>query len=298
MTQVQSPMAEAIEGFLVSCKVERGLADNSLLAYGRDLADLKVFLEGRGITDPERISVEELRAWLLELLERGLGARSVARRRVAARQLFKFLLSEDLIEADPTELLDGPSIGRPLPKTLSERDVEALLRAPDRATVHGLRDAAMLELLYATGLRVSELVGLRMEHLHDGWLIVRGKGGKERLVPYGDAAGASLRAWLVRKDPAEPVIFPSERGGAMTRQNFWERITRYARAAGIRGSVSPHVVRHAFATHLVSHGADLRAVQLMLGHADIGTTEIYTHVARERLRAVHAAAHPRGIQVT
>jgi integrase/recombinase XerD len=284
----------AIEAFLAHCRVERGLAENSLLAYQRDLVDLADFLTRKLVQSPEAARPEHLSLWMVELADRGLSTASVARRRVAARQLFQFLLDDELIDQNPTARLLGPSRGRPLPKTLSESDVDALLAAPDRDTAIGLRDAAMLELLYATGLRVSELVSLRREQLRDGWLEVRGKGGKERIVPYGDQAGAVLHAWLSLTEADEAHLFPTDRGGPMTRQNFWGRITTYARAAGIRSTVSPHVIRHAFATHLVTHGADLRAVQMMLGHSDISTTEIYTHVANERLRQVHAATHPRG----
>lgn len=292
----------AVEGFLAWCRVEKGLARNTLLAYARDLDGLRAFLGARGVRDPEQVERVHLADWMVALADQGLSPRSVARQRVAARQLFRYLFEEGIIEENPTDLLDGPRAGRHLPETLSEASVDALLAAPDRSTPIGLRDAAMLELLYATGLRVSELVGLRVHNLKDGWLVVRGKGGKERIVPYGDQAGATLGAWLrSREDLAvpgamagDPWLFPARRGRPMTRQNFWERISAYARAAGIPGAVYPHRLRHAFATHLLAHGADLRALQLMLGHADISTTEIYTHVATERLRRMHEAAHPRG----
>jgi integrase/recombinase XerD len=210
------------------------------------------------------------------------------------RQLFSFLLTEGLIVLNPSELIRAPRVSRKLPSTLSEREVDSILDAPDRSTPLGLRDAAMLELLYATGLRVTELVKLDRSQWHDGWIIVTGKGGKDRLVPYGDKAGAMVNQYLQSRSDMFPPMFLSNRGSAMSRQNFWTRIKHYAKIAGVRRHVSPHTMRHAFATHLLTHGADLRAVQAMLGHADITTTEIYTHVARERLRHLHESHHPRG----
>ena len=285
----------AVEGFLAHCRVERGLSNNTLEAYHRDLSDLVGWLERQGHSAPASVDRDLLRGWLDDLPIRGLSAGTVARRRVAMRQLFRFLVTEGILEDDPTALIRGPRAPRKLPGTLNRADVEALLAAPDQATAIGLRDAAMLELLYATGLRVSELVGLRHESWHDGWLVVRGKGGKDRLVPYGDRAGALVQAHLSLQQRGGPWLFLTSRGRPMTRQNFWERVKLYAKQAGIRTRVSPHTLRHAFATHLLEHGADLRAVQAMLGHADISTTEIYTHVARARLQKLHAEFHPRGV---
>jgi len=287
-------MESAVDGFLSWCRAERGLAENTMDAYSRDLQRLRVFLHSRGVGTAAAVSQQDLSAWLLDLHEAGLSATSIARHRVAMRQLFRFLVDEGILKANPSELIRAPRAPRKLPGTLNQDEVAALLAAPDRTSVMGLRDAAMLELLYATGLRVSELVSLRREHWRDGWLVVTGKGGKERLVPYGDQAGATVAAYLRTRHDLEPGIFLSNRGKPMTRQNFWTRLKRYVRAAGIQRNVSPHTLRHAFATHLLAHGADLRAVQAMLGHADISTTEIYTHVARERLRALHEAHHPRG----
>ena len=232
--------------------------------------------------------------WLFDLHARGLAASSIARHRVAMRQLFQFLQDERVIPDNPSTLIAAPRIARKLPGTIHEGDVARIIAAPNRATMIGLRDAAMLELLYATGLRVSELVGLRRDQWHDGWIVVAGKGGKERLIPYGDQAQATVNAYLSRRSDTFAPMFITTRGAAMTRQNFWMRLRQYVRAAGVRGKVSPHTLRHAFATHLLAHGADLRAVQAMLGHADISTTEIYTHVAKERLRALHETHHPRG----
>ncbi len=295
----ETAIDHAIEGFLATCRVERNLADNTLEAYHCDLSDLSRFLYEQGRRGPAEVQATDLAAWMVSLADRGLSASSRARNRVSMRRLFRFLLQENRIEADPSAGIEAPRSRRPLPVVLSMAQVEALLEAPDRTGWYGARDAAMIELLYATGLRVSELVGLPWTAVHDGWLIVRGKGGKERLVPFGDRAAVALNHWQqAREDKASPWVFVNNRGQPMTRQNFWERLGQYARQAGVRGKVSPHVLRHAFATHLLSHGADLRAVQAMLGHADISTTEIYTHIANERLRAVHEAHHPRGGSAT
>ena len=287
-------MDAAIDGFLSWCRAERGLAENTLEGYSRDLGRLESFLVQRGVKDPQSVKQSDLSEWIVDLHQAGLAATSIARHRVAMRQLFKFLLNEGLIDSNPSELIHAPRTARKLPSTLSEREVEAILAAPDRGTPLGLRDAAMLELLYATGLRVTELVKLKRSQWHDGWLIVTGKGGKDRLVPYGDQAGNVCNQYLQTRSDAELFMFLSKRGSAMTRQNFWYRIKQYAKAAGVRRTVSPHTMRHAFATHLLTHGADLRAVQAMLGHSDISTTEIYTHVAKERLRHLHESHHPRG----
>lgn len=284
----------ALDHYLWMCRVERNLTENTLQAYGRDLSDLVAFLGRRGVESPQGVDAALLADWMVALANRGLKPRTVARYRVSARQFFRFLLDEHILAENPASRLGAPRVGRRLPATLSEPQVEALLAAPDRDTPLGRRDGAMIELLYATGMRVTELVTLRRAALHDGWLVVRGKGGKDRLVPFGDAAGRAVDAYLGRRADDAPWVFLSSRGGPMTRQNFWDRLRRYAALAGIRGKVSPHVLRHAFATHLVQHGADLRAVQAMLGHADLSTTEIYTHVAQERLRQVHGAHHPRG----
>lgn len=285
---------DALEHYLWVCRVERNLAENTVQAYGRDLSSLSAFLVRAGVVDPQSVEPSMLSDWIVSLSDRGLKSRTIARYRVSARQFFRFLVDEQILADSPAERLDAPRVGRRLPSTLSERQVEALIAAPDRSTPLGKRDAAMIELLYATGLRVTELVTLRLAARHDGWLVVRGKGGKDRLVPYGDTAGHALDVYLRTREDEAPWMFITNRGKPMTRQNFWERLRRYAGLAGVRGKVSPHVLRHAFATHLVQHGADLRAIQAMLGHADLSTTEIYTHVAQERLRRMHGAHHPRG----
>ena len=287
-------MEAEIDGFLAWCRAERGLSENTMDAYSRDLLRLREYLCKRQINEPSAVTSGHLSDWLLALHERGLAAPSIARHRVAMRQLFQFLVDEGILSQNPSELISAPRIPRKLPGTITEDDVAKILRAPNRATLIGLRDGAMLELLYATGLRVSELVSLRRDQWHDGWIVVTGKGGKDRLIPYGDQAQSSVNLYLQTRQDALSPMFLTGRGSAMTRQNFWMRLRRYVQAAGVRGKVSPHTLRHAFATHLLTHGADLRAVQAMLGHADISTTEIYTHVARERLRALHEAHHPRG----
>jgi integrase/recombinase XerD len=218
------------------------------------------------------------------------------------RQWFRFLTEERLLATDPAGLVEGPKLGRSLPRVLSLDEVDRLLAAPDEATAIGLRDATMLVLLYATGLRVSELVKLPLSgvYLEQGYILVRGKGGKERVVPMGERAAERIRHYVagVRKENDRSgrarALFLARHGGAMSRQAFWKRLKRYALVAGIEREVSPHKLRHSFATHLLEHGADLRAVQAMLGHADISTTQIYTFVAQERLKGIHAGAHPRG----
>lgn len=295
-------MDEAIEGFIYYLKVERGRSTNTLQAYRHDLRRLAAWLEERGVRSPAEVTHALLADHLVALDREGLGLRSIARARTSVRQLFVFLVKEGHLEADPTALLDAPRFPSPLPVVLTGAQVEALLAAPDPDSTLGLRDAAMIETLYATGLRVSELVGLPLAalDLRIGLVKVRGKGDKERLVPVGGRATELLARYLERSRPLlDPdghaaTVFVNRRGRPMTRQNFWQRLNGWARRAGIRGKVSPHVLRHSFATHLLENGADLRALQAMLGHADISTTQIYTHVTRARLRALHERHHPRG----
>ncbi|MEC7242696.1 MAG: site-specific tyrosine recombinase XerD [Myxococcota bacterium] len=295
-------MDAAIEGYLAWARVERGLSDNTLSNYARDLELLRGWLEGKGVMDPSEVSRPLLSEYMGWLLDTGRSMRTIARHRAAYRQLFKFLVLERVLESDPSLLVEAPRPTSSLPSVLSEQEVDQLLAMPDPATPIGQRDQAMLETLYATGVRVSELVALKRQNLHldSGYITVRGKGNKERLVPIGDRAGALISAWILghrsELDPGgtSPWVFVSPKGGPLSRGAFWYRIKHYARLADIRKPVSPHKLRHSFATHLLSHGADLRAVQMMLGHADISTTQIYTHVARERLKALHQAHHPRG----
>jgi integrase/recombinase XerD len=290
-----------IQQFLDHLRVERELTPATVEAYGRDLAGFAHFAAGRTISRADTVGPIDVLDFLVHLNERKLAARSQARRLVALRQLFRFLKGERLVTVDPTEDIDLPRFGRKLPDYLTIDEVDRLLVAPDRRTARGLRDAAMIELLYATGLRVSELVKLRLRDLNfdAGYLMATGKGRKERLVPVGEAALQAVRAYVeggrsgFAGTRAIDTLFLTHHGRAMTRQGFWKLLGRYARAAGIRKPISPHKLRHSFATHLVERGADLRAVQAMLGHSDIGTTEIYTHVSRGHLRSVYDRFHPR-----
>jgi integrase/recombinase XerD len=288
---------EAVVAYLTWVRVERGLGANSVSAYRRDLQDFERRLEPGA---PDQIGLEDVLRWLALRTADGIGARSQARGLVALRGLFRHLADEHGLLTDPTALVEMPRIGRLLPKTLSLDEVEALLAAPDRSDPVGLRDAAMLEVLYATGLRVSELVGLRVDqvHLEAGFVRVLGKGRKERIVPLGDVAREAVERYLstARRAPrrATEALFISRLDRGLTRQGFFKILRAVALKAGIARSVSPHQLRHAFATHLLERGADLRSLQLMLGHADIGTTEIYTHLSRARLSRIHAEHHPRG----
>ena len=291
--------AETIEAFLDALWMERGLSENTLKAYRADLTHFARFAGARrlGLLDVERADVLD---YLVSMIE--ASPRTTARRLSALRRFYSHHARRGTIGRDPMDRIDAPRLGRPLPESLTEREVESLLAAPDVSTALGFRDRTMLEVLYATGLRVSELVELRTSSvsMRQGLVRVVGKGDRERLVPLGEEA----LDWLdrfVRAPRAEildgrvtEAVFPSRRGGAMTRQAFWTLIKRHAARAGIARAVTPHTVRHAFATHLLNHGADLRVIQLLLGHRDISTTQIYTHVARERLRSLHAEHHPRG----
>lgn len=288
-----------LDRFLSFLSVEKGLSRNTLQSYERDLRKYFAFLNGRRTDHP---GLQDVRDFLAHLSAAGMSSPTIARCLAAVRGFHKFLMTDGLAETDPTITVESPRGWKRLPKTLSSNEVEALLEQPDRSTLLGLRDKAMMELLYATGLRVSELVGLRMGdvNLERGYLTVVGKGSKERAVPLGEVAASHLQRYLASarglllKGADSDALFLSSRRRGMTRQMFWERIKRHVRSAGITLKVSPHTLRHSFATHLLDNGADLRAVQAMLGHADISTTQIYTHVSRERLRQVHEKYHPRG----
>ena len=289
-----------IAEYLDHLRVERGLAENSLVAYGHDLARLGAFARARRRTILD-LRQRDLTDFIGTLRERGLSARSAARAVHAARGMYRFAVREDRLAADPMENLKAPRSVPPLPRYLTSAQVDALLAAPDVATPLGIRDRAVLEVLYATGLRVSELIGLRPGDvdLEVGVLTCFGKGRKERLVPLGRTARKWVRRYLdevraVRgKGPPGPELFLSNRGGRLSRMGLWGLVRRHAVAAGVERTLTPHVLRHSFATHLLERGADLRALQAMLGHADISTTQIYTHVTRERLRKVYDQFHPR-----
>ena len=300
MKALSIPDTALLDRFGDALWLNDGLARNSIAAYRRDLAQFAVWLgEGR-LPVAQKSDLQRYLAW--QVGEKRAQPRSTGRLVSSLRRFYQYCVREGMREDDPSVELDSPKLPRSLPKSLSEADVEALLAAPDETATLGLRDRAMLETLYASGLRVSELVGLKtiQVSLDMGVVRILGKGAKERLTPLGEVASdwlqryqSTARAELLagRKSDA---MFVTARGGAMTRQAFWSLIKRYALKAGIATPVSPHTLRHAFATHLINHGADLRVVQLLLGHADISTTQIYTHVARERLKALHQKHHPRG----
>jgi integrase/recombinase XerD len=298
---VASPLDAALDVFLVHVRVEKGLAANSVEAYARDLRRYVDDLARQGVADWRDARREHLLAHLDHLVLRGISARSQARALSAIRAFHRLLAAEGLADDDPTEDVDGPRPGRRLPQLLTREEVERLLAAPSPRTAAGARDKAMLELLYATGLRVSELVGLSVNdvHLETRMLLARGKGSKERIVPMGAPAAAALGAYLAAARPrllrgrASKDLFVTPRGARMTRQGFWKLLGRHARAAGIARRISPHKLRHSFATHLLAGGADLRAVQEMLGHADVATTQIYTHVERSQVQRVYRKHHPR-----
>ena len=297
------PPSEAlINQYLDACWLEKGLSNNTLDSYRRDLTAFASWLATeRQITllDCTDLDINTYLAWRYQ---QKFNARSTARFLSAIRGLFQYLVRENRLAVDPSTRIDMPKLGKPLPKSLSEHDVERLLAAPDLDDPLGLRDKAMLELLYACGLRVSELVGVTTHdiNLRQGVVRLMGKGSKERLVPMGEEAMSWLQKYIKEARPQllkladDPVLFPSNRGEQMTRQTFWHRIKHHVRVAGITANVSPHTLRHAFATHLLNHGADLRVVQLLLGHSDLSTTQIYTHVARHRLQELHRQHHPRG----
>jgi len=288
-----------IEAYIDAAWMERGLSENTLAAYRTDLKRFAVWLDARGarLLDAKRADVLEFLASMV-----AAPPRTIARRLSSLRRFYVYQCRERVVAEDPCARVDAPKLGRPLPETLTEAEVESLLGAPDTAGVFGLRDRSMLEVLYATGLRVSELISLTTTQVNrqQGVVRVSGKGNKERLVPLGEEALAWLERYVggARAEILGPrqsdALFPSRAGRAMSRQAFWQNIKRYARKAGIGKKLSPHTLRHAFATHLLNHGADLRVVQMLLGHSDISTTQIYTHVARERLKDLHQRHHPRG----
>lgn len=292
----------AIESFLDNLWMERGLSDNTLSAYRTDLQGLAVWLadkQGMSLLEADR---QHLLAYLSNRVQQGARPRTTARLISSMKRFYQYWVREKRLVHDPSDKIEAPKLGRSLPNSLTEAEVEALLSAPDLKEPLGIRDRAMLELMYATGVRVSELVSLKLTEVNQRQGVLRtcGKGSKERLVPMGEEAAN----WLTRyqeevrpdllKGMAHEALFVTRRREAMTRQAFWYLIKRYAKHAGIHKPLSPHTIRHCFATHLLNHGADLRAVQMLLGHSDLSTTQIYTHVAQERLKNIHAQHHPRG----
>lgn len=292
-------MDRYLDLFLNYLLVEKGAAANTVAAYSRDLNRYLLFL---GEREPDGIRPSDVTGFLAKLKGDGIAPRSRARALSALRMLHRFLLREGYCELNPTAIVEAPKGVRKLPMVLSAREVEALLKSPLDTGAQEVRDKAMLELLYATGLRVSELVGLKLSevNLSAGYLMTIGKGDKERLVPMGASACHATGEYLrqargeLLKEKASPLLFLSRLGGGMSRQAFWNIIKKRALQAGVRSGISPHTLRHSFATHLLENGADLRSVQIMLGHADLSSTQIYTHVTRERLKKLHADFHPRG----
>ncbi|OAH96626.1 site-specific tyrosine recombinase XerD [Methylomonas methanica] len=291
--------AQTIESFLNALWLEFGLSDNTLSAYGSDLKLFAKWLKDKDITAVDEITIK---SFLANRQQQGITSRSSARIVSCLRRFYGYLLREGKISIDPTQLIDAPQLGRTLPDSLSETDVELLLNAPEITDKLGFRDRTMLEMLYATGLRVSELVELKFGQINfrQGCVRIVGKGDKERLVPVGEEAMDWTERYLSTARQAilgnrqSDYLFVTNRGTSMTRQAFWHIIKRYAALAGIDKHLSPHTLRHAFATHLLNHGADLRVVQLLLGHSDLSTTQIYTHIAQQRLKALHTQHHPRG----
>ena len=302
LSKISTEDRDAIQHFCDMLWMENGLSKNTLSSYMSDLSGLALWLKGR--TDDYLLgaSREDLLAYLSNRVSKGASPRTTARLLSTIRRFYQYQVREKQVQQDPSALIDAPKLGRPLPKILTEQEVESLLQAPNQDTLEGYRDRVMLEVLYATGLRVSELVGLEVSqvNLRQGVVRITGKGNKERLVPLGEEAQEWLQLYMntqrneLLKGKLTDALFPSRRGNALTRQAFWYALKRYASIAEIKTTLSPHVLRHAFASHLLNHGADLRVVQLLLGHSDLSTTQIYTHVARERLKELHQQHHPRG----
>ncbi len=294
------PLIPEVQSFLDFARVEKGLAANSIASYRRDLTEFSTFLQRRG-KHPDSVQRDDIRQFLKELYERQLGARSVARHLVSLRNLFRFLVREGRAANDPTAEVEAPRLDHSLPRYLTADEVDKLLAQPDVSTPLGLRDKAMLELLYATGMRVSELVNSATADFDFELGLVRctGKGSKERLIPVGKSALRAVETYLAsaraalagKRNPS--WLFLNRRGGRLSRVGFWKILAAYGRHAGIDTGLTPHLVRHSFATHLLERGADLRSIQLMLGHSDIPTTQIYTHVLKERLKQVYQTHHPR-----
>jgi len=290
-----------LQPFLDSLWLESGLSKNTIAAYQRDLLAFAAWL-GQFDIDLIAASRNDILRYQSVRMREGRKVRSEARLLSSLRRFYRFLCREDIRDSDPTVQIESPRLGRSLPSSLTEDEVEMLLAQPNVDVALGLRDRTMLEVLYATGLRVSELVGLTNQQLNMRQGLIRcvGKGNKERLVPLGEIALDYLQRYLTQSRPlilkgaVSDDLFPTQRGKAMSRQAFWYLIKRYAKLAAIKKDLSPHTLRHAFATHLLNHGADLRVVQLLLGHADLSTTQIYTHVAKERLKSLHTQHHPRG----
>ena len=295
-------MDQMLDQFLHYLIVEKGLAKNTIEAYSHDLNRFSDYLKAKGIQDILNVGKFDVRAFLLVLKRQGLSTKTISRNLVAIRTFFKFLIQEGILEANPIEEVGSPTVAKTLPEILTLKEVEELLEQPNIKTPLGIRDRAMLEMLYATGMRVSELTRLPMNqvNLEGGYVLLYGKGSKERMVPLGSEAMKWLALYLrmargrFAKRKESSAFFISRSGKGMSRQRFWRSLKEYGRRAGIRKRISPHLLRHSFASHLLERGADLRSVQIMLGHVDISSTQIYTHVTGERLKKIHQRYHPRG----
>jgi integrase/recombinase XerD len=295
-------LADPINAFLDYLVSECGLSGNTIVSYRHDLTQFVLRLDERGIRSFSLVTADDVLEHLLDAKKRGLSVNSAARALVAVRMLFRFMAAEGMVPEDPTSLIESPKLARYLPEVMTEREVTAILAAPDTSAPAGLRDRALLELLYATGARVSEAVTMKLDalHLDLGYVRCFGKGSKERIVPIADDAAEVIQDYLQRGRPGllkgreSPYLFPGRGCDHMTRKGAWEIVKKTALKAGVGRRISPHTLRHSFATHMLEHGADLRAIQEMLGHADIATTQRYTHVDRSRLKAIHKKFHPRG----
>jgi integrase/recombinase XerD len=295
-------MDQWLDQFLHYLIVEKGLSKNTIEAYSHGLSRFLDHLKEKGVQEVEEISKFHVREFLLTLRKRNLSTRSIVRNLVAIRTFFRFLIQEGMLEATPIENLEFPKVAKTLPEILTLKEIEQLLEQPDLQTPRGKRDRAMLEMLYATGMRVSELTQLPIHqvNLEGGYVLLYGKGSKERIVPLGGEAMKWVTLYLkesrgiLAKGKESPFLFINRSGKAMSRQRFWKSLKDYARRAGLRKRITPHLLRHSFASHLLEGGADLRSVQMMLGHVDISTTQIYTHVTGERLKKIHQRYHPRG----
>jgi integrase/recombinase XerD len=294
-------MDRFLDSFLAYITVEKGLSKNTLESYGRDVGKFLVFLEERGVKSVHEIKYENILDFLSIFKKQGFSDTTTVRTIVSIKQFFKYLLIEKIIKEDPSSQIQTPKMKKSIPGVISLEDVEKILSSPDEKTPEGVRDLAMLELLYATGIRVSELINLKQNEVNFemGFIIVYGKGSKERIVPMGAEAQEKLKAYMEKSRPALlkqrecKELFVTRRGKGMSRQGFWKLIKGYALKSNIPKSISPHTLRHSFATHLLERGADLRTIQIMLGHSDISTTQIYTHVENERLKEIHKKYHPR-----
>ena len=294
-------MDELTQKYLDFLIIEKGLSDNSLASYSSDLAQFITFLEKNHIHDMNNVDTSVIFSWLINLSKKGLAAKSRARHLITVRGLYKFLINEKKIATNPVKNVDIPKIGLALPKFMTISEITALLEAPDIKNPRGMRNSAMMEIMYGAGLRVSELVSMKLQdiNLDANFVRVMGKGSKERIIPIGTPARSITRKWikegrpLLLKKISTPYLFVARAGKPMTRQSFWKIIKKYALAANISKNITPHTLRHSFATHLLEGGADLRSVQTMLGHTDISTTQIYTHISREYLIKMHQKYHPR-----